>query len=101
MTAYDLPIIFPFSAEDIFQGVGVHICVDTIDEIVRRHDSPGVRFPNSNLKRTKVEFTESSLRELRVHRQSFSLLLVGDKIYSKVSTSIPYDVSSMTVGAYA
>ena len=83
MIAYGLPIIFPLSAEDIFQGVCVHICVDTIDEIVRRHDSPGVRFPDSNFERTKVEFTESSLRELRVHRQSFSLLLVGDEIYRK------------------
>lgn len=83
MVAYDLPVIFPFSAEDLFQGVSVHICMDPIDEIVRGHDSPGVRFPNSNFEGTKVEFTESSLRELRVHSQSFSLLLVGDEIYIK------------------
>lgn len=93
MLVYDLPIIFPFPTEDIFQGVCVHICMDTVDEVVRGHDSPGVRFPHSNFERTKVELTKSPLRKLRVHRQSLSLLLIGDEIYSQVSISSPRDAS--------
>lgn len=65
--------------------------MDTVDEIVRGHNSPRVRFPDSNFKRTKVKFTESSLRELRVHGQSFSLLLVGNEVCYSVSISIPRD----------
>lgn len=53
-----LPIIVPLASEDVLESVLVHICVYTIDEIVRGHHSPRVCFADGNLKRTQVQFSK-------------------------------------------
>lgn len=61
----------------------VPIRVDAVDEVVRRHDGPGIRLPDRNLKRTEVELSEGPLGDERVYRESVRLLLIPDEICSQ------------------
>lgn len=74
------PVITPLSPENILQGMVVHVGVNAVDEIVRRHDCPGVGLANSNLERTEVKFAKCSLRYQRIYRNSVRLLLVCDEV---------------------
>lgn len=75
-----LPLVSPFSAKNILERVLVHICVDAVDEVVRRHDSPRISLPNSNLERFEINLTKRSLSNERVYRESVGLLLIPNEI---------------------
>lgn len=92
-----LPIIAPFFPEDILQNMLVHICMDAIDKVIRRHDRPWVRLPHSNLKWLEIQLPQGSFPDNRIYRQSVRLLFIPDEIcficqlyfarYSKLNTN--------------
>jgi hypothetical protein len=63
----------------------IQVRVDAVDEIIRRHDGPRIRFPNRNLKRSEVELSERPLSDERVYRQPIRLLLIPNEIYSPLA----------------
>ena len=59
----------------------VHICVDAIDQVVRRHYSPRICFSNCDLKRPKIQFTQRSLLYDGVDMESLGFLFVRYEVW--------------------
>lgn len=64
--------------------------MDTVDQVIRGHDSPRRSLADRNLKRTKVKLTEGPFWYHGIYRVALRLLLVGDKVFFKVSVQIKY-----------
>lgn len=54
--------------------------MDTVDEVVRGHESPGVGLSNGNFKGAEIDFSQRSFLDKRVDGETMCLLFIAGEI---------------------
>lgn len=63
----------------------VHIRMDTVHKIVRRHDGPRIGFAHRNLEWLEVNLPQWPLLNERVNGETVGLLFIANKIWSMLA----------------
>lgn len=96
-----IPIKLPLIPQNILEDMLVHITMNAVDRIVRRHQRPRLPISDCHLKRTQVQLPEWPLCNSNIHRHAPGFLLIGNVVLDGSCNAFPLETLDVCGGEFS